>query len=124
MDPKPELEGESLFRLMTRFWSFVDVRDEGECWPWRGACNSSGYGRFKADGKDYKAHRVSRSLLRGDVHAGVVVRHSCDNPGCCNPAHLLTGTQADNVADRQARGRQAKGPRNGRWNPLLHQHRD
>lgn len=40
---------------------------------------------------------------------GKVVRHTCDNPACINPEHLILGTQADNIADRQAKGRQAKG---------------
>jgi hypothetical protein len=42
------------------------------------------------------------------------VRHTCDNPICCNPAHLLVGTHADNVADRVERNRTARGTGNGR----------
>jgi hypothetical protein len=44
-------------------------------------------------------------LPEGDGYHGNVVRHSCDNPPCCNPAHLLPGTQADNNHDRDLRGR-------------------
>jgi len=37
--------------------------------------------------------------------AGQVVMHTCDNPPCCNPAHLRIGTTADNVRDKWAKGR-------------------
>ena len=39
---------------------------------------------------------------------GVVVRHTCDNPRCINPEHLIGGTLADNNRDRAERGRSAK----------------
>ncbi|ACP44084.1 hypothetical protein VPP93_gp13 [Vibrio phage VP93] len=38
----------------------------------------------------------------------VVVRHTCDNPRCINPDHLIGGTIADNNRDRAERGRSAK----------------
>lgn len=34
-----------------------------------------------------------------------VVRHTCDNPRCINPDHLIAGTQKDNVRDMFSRGR-------------------
>jgi DNA invertase Pin-like site-specific DNA recombinase len=44
------------------------------------------------------------------------VLHSCDNPPCCNPHHLRSGTQLENVQDMHAKGRarKAKGLENGR----------
>lgn len=47
----------------------------------------------------------------GDVPEGLVVRHSCDNPPCWNPSHLELGTQAENVRDRETRGRSQRGER-------------
>jgi len=42
------------------------------------------------------------------------VLHSCDNPECTNPKHLFLGTQRDNMLDKNAKGRQARGAGNGR----------
>ena len=42
------------------------------------------------------------------IPEGMVLRHTCDNPACCNPNHLVLGTQQDNVDDMHARGRQGK----------------
>jgi hypothetical protein len=51
------------------------------------------------------AHQVSYEAYNGVIPKGLVVRHTCDNPLCINPDHLILGTQAQNVADREARGR-------------------
>jgi predicted XRE-type DNA-binding protein len=70
-----------------------------------------GYGRFKIDGRLQSAHRVAYQLTYGPIptnrkqYHGVVVRHTCDNVKCCNPAHLRLGTQKDNARDTSARGR-------------------
>lgn len=58
------------------------------------------------------AHRVAYIICVEEIpkdgapHENVV-RHSCDNPPCCNPKHLILGTQGQNVADMIARGRKA-----------------
>ena len=51
-----------------------------------------------------EANDVTLSAIKGKV-----VRHTCDNPRCINPEHLLLGTQLDNVQDRQVRGRTTRG---------------
>ena len=39
--------------------------------------------------------------------------HACDNPPCCNPAHLKRGTHKQNMEEAAARGLMASGQRNG-----------
>lgn len=92
-----------------RFWSKVAKRGPDECWLWTASFGSTGYGQFEIDGKPRKAHRVAYMLIHGDIPSSVKVRHSCDNPPCCNPAHLIAGTQADNVKDMVERGRDYRG---------------
>jgi DNA invertase Pin-like site-specific DNA recombinase len=55
------------------------------------------------------AHRVSYETNVGPIPAGHVIRHTCDNPPCINPAHLVTGTQRDNEQDKTDRGRRPLG---------------
>lgn len=60
------------------------------------------------------AHRVSYILFVSPIKTNDVIRHTCDNPICVNPNHLLKGTHADNVRDRVSRNRSAKDEFNGR----------
>lgn len=79
----------------------------GDCLVWTRGSNSGGYGYFKVDGKDFGAHRWI--FLHDHGYLPPVVMHTCDNPSCVNLRHLIPGTQADNMADKMAKGRH-------RWN--------
>lgn len=97
--------------LADRFWSKVSRGPYAECWPWMASVRrkDEGYGAFWLEGKHQPASRVAWMLTNGPIADGLVVCHRCDNPPCCNPAHLFLGTAKDNDADRVAKGRQVKG---------------
>lgn len=82
-----------------------------ECWEWPGGRNENDYGVLRRGGKDEPQIRVTNivhELFIGpipDEHR--LVRHTCDNPPCVNPRHLVSGTDADNMRDKMLRGRGA-----------------
>lgn len=92
---------------VARFNEKYHVDDRG-CWIWTSA-KSGGYGHFYLNGEVEKAHRASYRLFKGEIPAGLVVRHACDRPVCVNPAHLEVGRVADNVNDTLIRGRNIRG---------------
>lgn len=93
------------------FEEYIDK--SGDCWLWTDSVNKWGYGVIHKSGTTIFPHRMMWEKANGRSAKGFVVMHKCDNPRCCNPAHLSLGTHHDNQMDKVAKNRQAKGERNG-----------
>lgn len=83
------------------------------CLLWTGTTNRDGYGTIYFEGRRYNTSRLAFAAWQHDPGTASVL-HRCDNPPCFLSEHLFAGSQRDNMADRNAKGRQAKGEANGR----------
>jgi len=93
--------------LGKRFWSKVNIKGKDECWEWNAYKFPNKYGCFKMNGLSIGAHRVAFVLSGGVVAAEKpYVLHHCDNPSCCNPAHLFAGSPRDNMIDMKNKKRE------------------
>lgn len=109
-----------------RLWLAIDKRTEDECWPWIAKSRHwKGYGIITiANGKPGGVKLVASRMMCFIAHGPepfekAKALHSCDNPPCCNPAHLRWGTQKENVEDAKERDRHVNPPRihsNPEWN--------
>jgi len=90
---------------IARFWSKVDKRGPDDCWEWTGRVNPKKYGLFDCAGSYFLTHRVAYVVTNGDTKLRVL--HDCNNPPCCNPAHLYAGTDKDNIRQCINDGRRA-----------------
>jgi hypothetical protein len=98
---------------VTQFWTQVDRRGPGECWPWTGYVEKD-YGRFYDGERMVGAHELALTYSTGERRSpGLDTCHSCHNSLCCNPAHLRFDTRQGNVDDMTKAGRQAHGEKNG-----------
>lgn len=80
------------------------VNPESGCWEWQKTLSSFGYGQMYWRGKQYRTHRLSYYLFKGELN-GLDVCHSCDNKKCNNPDHLWLGTHRENMLDHIGKGR-------------------
>jgi len=95
-----------------QFWNRLDRSGPdftglGPCWEWRTKAGAPGkrYGWTKVDARTDAPHRLAYQIAKGPIPAGQYVLHSCDNPKCCNPAHLEVGSQLENRRQAAERGR-------------------
>ena len=88
------------------------------CWPWTRAQTGRGYGKTTYDfisGREHGSHRVAWRLAHGgqSFPTDSEICHTCDNPSCCNPAHLVAATHQANMSDAAEKGRKAKAAHGG-----------
>lgn len=92
------------------FWRYAVAGDSGDCWLWTGG-TVYGYGKFRANRKDLRAHRFAYELLVGPIPHGAAIDHdchtregncqggpTCEHRRCVNPAHLKPRSQWVNNA--------------------------
>lgn len=76
------------------------------CWPWTAKLAGNKRPYFTVDGKKILAYRLVKELVTGiALPSNAIERHTCDNPRCCNPRHLIEGTHQDNMDDMKGRER-------------------
>lgn len=102
--------------LSEKLERYSKVDPETGCVEWTRYRNQDGYGQVNIGHRMMGAHRVSWEIKHGPIPEDLQVLHKCDNPSCINPEHLFLGTQTENIADMNAKGRQvpSRGARNGR----------
>jgi hypothetical protein len=94
-----------------KFWSRIDKNGptmphmDSPCWIWTAGKFARGYGSFKVAGIANRTHRVAWVLANGQIPDGLHALHRCDVRACCRADHLFLGTNADNVRDRESKGR-------------------
>ncbi len=89
------------------FWRKVELAPGG-CWVWAGARNTAGrpYGRFNGPGHgSHYAHRLAYQIAHGPLAARQRVFHTCRNPACLNPSHLVAPAPSGPLAGHVANNR-------------------
>ena len=88
--------------IRSRFEDKIMYEPMTGCWIWTGATRGNNhYGAIKiSQTKSVLCHRLSYEMYKEYIPDKLKVLHTCDNPLCCNPNHLILGTQLDNIQDR------------------------
>jgi len=98
-------------KFIDYFWAGIGIGELSECWEYQRNRDWRGYGRIRnpiTGKKGTGAHRIAWIITMGEISDGMQVLHKCDNPPCCNPAHLWLGTPSDNMWDSAKKGRKSK----------------
>ena len=82
--------------MIEKFWSKTKPKN---------GCLIFGSGKPYGGFQKMKAYKFAYLITKGKIEKGMVIRHTCDNPACVNPEHLILGTASDNMNDMKLRGR-------------------
>ena len=99
---KKSFKRQNICTALCAFWSRVEKGND--CWLWTGSTHVSGYGEFRFNSKLIRAHRFSYEIHNGPL-GSLYACHTCDNPTCVNPSHIVGGTHADNMRHMAERSR-------------------
>ena len=90
--------------LINRFFAKVQLHTDADgCDIWLASTDRYGYGKISGDGRTLKAHQVGYAIKNGS-HDQALLRHTCNNPRCVRPDHLIPGTAEENYRDIVAAG--------------------
>lgn len=70
------------------------------CWNWTAPIKDRPHPTLH--GKTVVGYRFVYETLVGPILTGHVLHHVCENPICCNPAHLVPMLNGDHVAHHAA----------------------
>lgn len=92
--------------IQDRLEEFSTPEPNSGCTIWLGHAKG-GYGTtfLYPLSKSVLVHRLAYTLFKGMIPHGLVVMHKCDNRLCINPEHLDVGTNTENIADMDRKGR-------------------
>lgn len=96
----------------------ASVRVTETCWLFEGYRPCGLHGRIEFREQQIYVHRAAFACVHGPIPDGINICHACDVPNCIRPEHLFPGTQVQNIADMDAKGR---GRRAG-WRRGSHHH--
>lgn len=109
---KIELDANQFARFWSKvnkggpLWTDPQTGETSHCWEWTGARTGANYGAFSlTHSQSIGTHRLSWIIAHGELDSDVIICHKCDNPPCCNPSHLLAGTNSENMLDASQKGR-------------------
>lgn len=91
-----------IFKYLIKHIIKNDKKLINECWLWSKHHDKDGYPKYLGEPVQRILWEITRQRK---IEPNYVIRHTCDNPNCINPFHLLSGSQADNAKDKVIRGR-------------------
>lgn len=103
--------------LIERFHQKYYINANTGCWEWTATKDPDGYGTIairpncRTKWSTARALRVSYRIFNGDIPEGLIITHTCNNPSCVNPEHLILGTHKTNYQDALAAGKISCGSR-------------